>query len=348
MRLANRSNVVSVPAAEDVTRRDWGDDVTRRKMRRKRGPALRAGVITALAALALLAAACGSSASAPASAHVSSNPSSASVSTRPTTPSASGTVAAITATSMEVQNPQTGQVTVGWTSSTVFTQTETASLAAVVPGACVMVVGARPASGGSTGPITASSLTIFQPGAGGSCAPGATGAGAAGIGFPAGGGFQGAGRTPPGRFAGGGTTGRGGRLHGRFPGRFELITGKVISASAGSISVEGSIRSGRHIGRQTTGASAASTVIKVLTSATTVYQQVAPASSSDLAVGKCVLARGPASQTGSISAVAVSIRSPGPSGCVTSPGAGRFPGGGSPGGGVGGGGGGSAPSAGLG
>src|ERR1700733_2884202 len=40
-------------------------------------------------------------------------------------PGASGSVAAITGSSMEVQNPQTGQVTVNWTTSTAFTQMAT-------------------------------------------------------------------------------------------------------------------------------------------------------------------------------------------------------------------------------
>ncbi len=44
-------------------------------------------------------------------------------------PGASGSVAAITGSSMEVQNQQTGQVTVSWTSSTTFSKTVTLSAA---------------------------------------------------------------------------------------------------------------------------------------------------------------------------------------------------------------------------
>lgn len=309
--------------------------------RPKVGAVMAACSIAALGALMLLAAACGSPASTSTSAHASTKLPSAGVSTRPTTPSAFGTVATITATSMEVQNPQTGQVTVGWTSSTVFTQTQAATSAAVVSGSCITVTGTPPAASGSTGPITATSITIYQPGAAGSCAPGAAGGAAGGAGFPAGR-FQGAGRATAGGFPGGQAASRR-SSGGHGPGRFAFVVGKVVTASGAGISVQGSLRAGRRPGGRRASTPQPSTLLKVITSSATVYQQIVPATSSDLAVGKCVLARGPASDTGSIAAVVVSISSAGPGGCVASPGHRRFPGGGSFGAG-----GSAGPSAGLG
>jgi hypothetical protein len=63
----------------------------------------------------------------------------------------------------------------------------------------------------------------------------------------------------------------------------------------------------------------------VTTSTSTTYSQTSGTSSSSLATGKCVTARGPASQTGAITATAISIRTPGPNGCTA--GFGRFGGG---------------------
>ena len=84
---------------------------------------------------------------------------------------------AITAasSSMEVQNQQSGQVTVSWTSTTTFGQTVTVAASAVTVGDCVTVTGTP---SGST--ITAKAVTISQPAASGTCASSAFGGGGRG------------------------------------------------------------------------------------------------------------------------------------------------------------------------
>ena len=54
-------------------------------------------------------------------------------------PGASGKVAAVDGTTIQVQSPQDGQVAVTWTASTTFTQEVAASLADVKVGDCVVV-----------------------------------------------------------------------------------------------------------------------------------------------------------------------------------------------------------------
>jgi hypothetical protein len=55
----------------------------------------------------------------------------------------------------------------------------------------------------------------------------------------------------------------------------------------------------------------------VTTDASTTFTKVVPVSQSTLAVGQCVAAVGPADETGAVSANSVSIRPPGPNGCLT-------------------------------
>ena len=83
-----------------------------------------------------------------------------------TFPGASGSVAAITGSSMEVQNPQSGQVTVSWTTKTAFTKTATVTAASVAAGDCVTVTGTT-----TNGTIVARTVAISKPPAGAAPAP---------------------------------------------------------------------------------------------------------------------------------------------------------------------------------
>jgi len=293
----------------------------------------------ALIALATLAAA--------PSAFAASSPATSAPSTRPTIPGASGSVAAVTGSSMEVQNPETGQVTVSWTPSTTFTQTVTSTVSDVAVGDCVTVTG-KPASKNSTkGPIAGTSVIVVQPSAGGICATTASGFGAGGPGAAFG---RGNGSFRP---TAGGTFPNGGSFptRGSFPSgaarnfaNFAFATGKVTQISSGSFTVEGVMRSGGATSTKSTSKpkskskgksksksksknkSAASTPAKPATSSTeaidvttgssTTYSQTSTTSSSSLAIGQCVTARGPASDTGAIAATSISVRSPGASGCT--------------------------------
>ncbi|HEX4219302.1 MAG TPA: hypothetical protein VHZ02_13075, partial [Acidimicrobiales bacterium] len=123
-------------------------------------------------------------------------------------PPTSGSVAAISGSSMEVQNPQSGQVTVNWTSSTTFSQVATVPSSSASAGDCVTVSGSS-----SKGTITAKAVTVTQPTAG-KCGGGGFGGagGAAGSGrFGGGARPSGASGRPAGGFGGGQAGGAGRR-----------------------------------------------------------------------------------------------------------------------------------------
>jgi hypothetical protein len=208
-------------------------------------------------------------------------------------PGASGSIAAINGTSLEVQNPSTGQTTVTYTPTTTFDQTVSTAASSVTVGSCISAFG-KPTSSSSSGvrafgePVTATTVSITQP-ASGTCAGfGGFGRGGSGNGSPGrpAGGFGGeGGRTRP----------AGGNLRGRAGG-FGGATGTVDETDSAT--------------RKT------SRVTVTLTSSTTFIERTT-ASSSDLAVGKCANAIGSASSTGAVTARSIVISTPGANGCTT-------------------------------
>ncbi len=93
------------------------------------------------AALAATTAACGSTSSAPTSGAVTTAPKSRASARRPAVlPAASGIVAAVGPTSIQVQNSTTGEVTVDWSSTTRFQVTTMESPSALAVGTCVSAV----------------------------------------------------------------------------------------------------------------------------------------------------------------------------------------------------------------
>jgi hypothetical protein len=193
-----------------------------------------------------------------------------------------------------VQNPTTGQVTVNVTPTTTYTQTVPASASDLAAGVCA-VANAGPGATTTPGqPFTARTVTISQPGANG-CTPQAGGFG--GFGPRAGNGGAGGGGSSTTAPANGGN-GNGGR---RFGGGF----GKVTSVSGPTFAVQGNNRNG------------VSTTTTVTTDASTTFTKVVSAGQSNLAVGQCIAAIGPADQTGAVTANSIAIRQPGPNGCFT-------------------------------
>ena len=240
---------------------------------------------------------------------------------------ASGSVAAISGTSMEVQSPSAGQTTVNWTSSTNFSQTLTEAETAVAVGQCVTVTG-TPAKSSKTS-ITARSISIRQPSTSGTCSTGTGGTfgrgGFSGAGGPPerAGGFPGGGSRPPGGFPGrGGSRGRG-----SFPGgNLAIANGKVTAVSGSTVSVSGTLRSG--FGRPTKStkkpAAPKTQALTVTMSKTTTLTETQAASSSALGIGDCVNAFGQTGSTGAVTAARVSITSTGGKTCSTGFGPGGF------------------------
>ncbi|HEY6624870.1 MAG TPA: DUF5666 domain-containing protein [Acidimicrobiales bacterium] len=233
-------------------------------------------------------------------------------------PFTSGSVAALSGSTMEVQNPQSGQVTVSWTPSTTFTQTATVSASSVAAGDCVTVTGSS-----SKGTITAKTVSISQP-TSGKCAAGSGGGGFRG-GF---GGGPGGGGTPP----GGTSAGRPGGRAGGFPGNGRgfggsgstgFASGKVTSVASGKLTISGI--SSASISRNAKPSSNSSnkrstlktTTFNVAVTASTTYAEDQAAAASNLAVGDCITAGGTTSSTGAVSATSVRITSTGGQTCTT-------------------------------
>jgi hypothetical protein len=189
---------------------------------------------------------------------------------------ASGTVAALTASSFEVQNPRNGQVTVTFTPSTSFTHTVPATAVDLVVGDCALATGAaaatpRPAvptgPGAAADPVTAVSVMITPVSAGDGCP-------ADGFGGP----------------------GRGARPAGQ--GRGAPAAGKISSVSGSGFVL------------QTPDATRT-----VTTTQATTFSKDIPTDHSALAVGQCVSAIGPSDDTGTVTASSISIRPAGLQGC---------------------------------
>lgn len=266
--------------------------------RRRRQVGARSGLVLIAGALAVGLVACGGSSTPSASSP--SAPSSSSRSAPAAPPGAFGTAAAVNATSLEVQNPSTGQVTVNFSSSTTFSNTVSGTLADVTVGSCVAVTSAAAAGSAAPAagsPLAARTVTITPAGPNGCTA----GAGGFGGGRGAGGG-SGAGR-PSGSVRPSGANGANGAGRGGF-GRGAV--GSVTAASATGFTVHSSAR----------GSNPATDTTVTVTSSTT-YSKVESATSSALAVGDCIAAVGQTDDTGAVTAKTIGISKPGPNGCST-------------------------------
>ena len=222
-------------------------------------------------------------------------------------PGVVGTAAAVSGSSLEVQNPTSGQVTVTFTASTPITDTVSVTAKDVTVGSCVTVVGTPSATGSAASPVTATTVTISAP-VKGSCT-GAGGFGGGGFGgFGRGGGAGGAGATPRPSFS---ARPRPTGSQGAFGnGAFGGANGKVTSVSATGFVVQAM--------RRTAGSGTATeTDITVITSSASKYLKTVTASASALKVGLCITAVGTANSIGAVAARSIRISQPGPSGCVT-------------------------------
>ncbi|HEX3780365.1 MAG TPA: DUF5666 domain-containing protein [Pseudonocardiaceae bacterium] len=294
---------------------------------RPRQVGVRSGLALIAGALAVGLIACGGGTSTPSASPSSAPPTSSRPAAPAAPPGAFGTAAAVNPTSLEVQNPSTGQVTVNFSSSTTFSNTVSGTLADVTVGSCVTATStaaagsSAPAAGS---PITARAVTITTPGANG-CTAGGFGGGAGGFGGRGGAGGAG-GTSRPNRPSGSARpSGANGAGRGNFAGR--IAFGSVTAVTSTGFTVHSVAR----------GSNPATDTTVTVTSSTT-YSKVESADSSALAVGDCIAAVGATDDTGAVTAKTISISKPGPNGCSTGFGSGRggFGGGGTGGGGNGG------------
>jgi hypothetical protein len=206
-------------------------------------------------------------------------------------PAASGKVAAISGTTMQVQDQQTGQVAVSWSASTKFQHQVAAALADVKAGDCVAAVAPSGTDSSATS-FTATTLTISRA-VNGSCSAGGPG----GSGGPGGGRFTGA---PPSGFPSG-------KLPSGLP---SGATGRAVAAvAAGKVmSVSGStvVVAARQFGSSSTSTTNKTVTVDAKTKITT----DAATTSRSLKVGKCVTAQGKPDSTGTVAATSVRITDP--------------------------------------
>jgi hypothetical protein len=271
--------------------------------------------------------------------------------------SASGTVASLGTSSMEVQNPTSGQTTVNWTGTTTFSKTVSETTSAISNGDCLMVTGTSSRKSKTT--IAARSITITSAPASGSCSSATGQRFAGGSGFPGGGGTSGSHFGGGGSggsssssggesFASGGTGGRPSSSGRGFPGlaNLAIATGKVTGVSKGTVTLSGILVSGLFSAAKSSSKSSSKSSksskpkkptlpktekLKITTAKSTTLTETQKAAATALAVGVCVSAVGPASTTGAVTASTVRI-TPATNGSCT----GGFGGGGFGGGGFGG------------
>ena len=221
-------------------------------------------------------------------------------------PGVTGTATAVSGSSLEVQNPTSGQVTVTFTGSTPITDTVSVTAKDVTVGSCVTVVGKPSTTGSAASSVTATTVTISAP-VKGDC----TGAG----GFGGGGGFGGtrpSGAPRPSFSARPRPTGSQGAFgNGAFGG----ADGKVLSVSATGFVVQARSRTAGAAG--STGSAATVRSVTVITNSASKYLKTVSAAPAALKVGQCITAVGATNSIGAIAAQSIRISQPGPTGCVT-------------------------------
>ncbi|TPG16027.1 hypothetical protein [Pedococcus bigeumensis] len=239
-------------------------------------------------------------------------------------PGASGLVAAVDGTTLQVQGTST-QTAVTYTSKTTFTNQVAAVSADVVVGACVAVRSATasetPPSASSsaqaTQPVAASSVSI-SPAVDGACTAGFGRGGAGGLPGGPGQGVPGGGAAPsgiPGGAPSGTRTGRPDGTTGGRQGGFGAAFGRVTAVSAGGFTVASPVferPTGTAGSASTTSPGSSSTTqtrtVSVTTSSQTTYTKTVRATAKAAAVGTCVTAEGKADDTGAIAATSVAVR----------------------------------------
>ena len=200
-------------------------------------------------------------------------------------PAADGLIAAVDPADIQVQNPTSGQVTVRFTGTTRFTDTESTVLAAVTAGSCV--VATAPASVPVPRPtaITATTVVLSQATSSG-CLP-----------------------RPGGGAKSARTSGvpHGSRATGSHPGRSrraDTISGTVLSVIGSTITVREPAR----------GSAAAMTATVTVTPATS-YRHTVTVTKAALKVGLCATVAGSTDSTGAVTARRIALSTAGASGC---------------------------------
>lgn len=228
-------------------------------------------------------------------------------------PGASGKIAEISGSTMQVQNIST-QTAVSWTKDTTFTDTVSAESSDLAVGDCIAVTPASTdttVTTDETTPVAAASISINDA-VNGACAIG-------GFGGPGGGGgFRGQmpeaqasvdGQAPTTRQLPDGAQRPDGAQGNRIGGFRGGVSGKVVSVDGGTITVEmtrPAMPNGTSTAPPTTGTTTTSRTVTF--SSTTTWNRTESAGSDALKVGRCVTALGTAGSTGAVTATSIVVR----------------------------------------
>lgn len=243
----------------------------RRRPRPCRRPHWPRTVLLTVVVAAVGLAACGGAPATTAAASAAVSPSTAGTGgSAAAPPGVAGTIAAVTGSTLEVRSPRLGQVSVVLTGSTSLTELVTATVADLAVGDCVTALGTPATTGGA---LAATRVTI-SPSVNGHCRRG---------------GLPRRGSSAHHRGSHHGSAHRRGH-----PGH--AVFGDITSVSANTMTVSQTRRSGTTASHQVT-----------LTSATT-YLRVITVTPSAVTTGECIVATGPQSSTGAVTATAVTIR----------------------------------------
>lgn len=202
---------------------------------------------------------------------------------RGTPPAASGTIAAVTGSTMQVQNPQDGQVAVTWTATTSFTDTVTVPLSAVRAGSCVTAIAPSGTSRTATS-FTAQRVSVSTP-VNGRCG------GSPGGRFPSG---------APGNLPSGRPSGRPSGFPSGAPGGRSAF-GAVAVGTVTSVSGHSIVIAARNFGAS--GVVSKSITVGPVTVITTQRDGTAAA----VKVGRCATVQGTTGSTGAVTATRIRI-----------------------------------------
>lgn len=212
-------------------------------------------------------------------------------------PAASGTIAAVAGTTMQVQSQANGQVAVHWTASTTFTQQVSVPAGSLKAGDCITAIGG-PGTSATAASFVAGTVSV-RASTNGSCMGGRDG------------GFPGAGVRPSGARPSGVRTG--GTPPSGFPtggagSRSRTGFGAIASGSVVSVSGSTLVVASRDFGSGT--ASPTTTNTTVTLGAATKITAEKSATASAIKVGRCATARGTADSSGTVTATNVAITEP--------------------------------------
>jgi len=215
-------------------------------------------------------------------------------------PAASGEIAYISGSTLEVRNPEVGQTTVQVTSKTQVSATVAVTLKAVTVGSCITATGTK-AKDGSLQAAT----VILTAGRAGNCAVRSGGERI----------FPGAASSARGLGASRATS----RPHFSVPANSATAFGKVTSVSRLAIGIEGTVfsfsASRQPRSRATAGAALKPKRLIVTVSPKTRYLRTGPASPASLKVGECVTVFGTTNDIGAVTATRLEVSPATSSGC---------------------------------